>query len=85
MTATKVFFPQKPPIQVHQNRVHVCPEGFPPGFFWYANNQKSTNHIPKWITRLSENRHLSETEPNSKSNGEPSESNRTHPQHRYSL
>ena len=83
--ATKVYFQQEQPIQVHQNRVHVCPEGFPPRFFCYGNNQKSTNHIPKWITKLSENPCLIQTEPNSKPNGEPSEGNRTDPQHHYSL
>ena len=27
------------PIQVHQNRICHCPNGFPSGFYWYGNNQ----------------------------------------------
>ena len=39
------------PIQVHQNR--ICRQnGFPSGFYWYENNQRSPGKTPKWIDNL---------------------------------
>ena len=52
VTVTKIYFPQESPIQVHQNRICRCPNGFPSGFYWYGNNQRSPGKTPKWIDNL---------------------------------
>ena len=36
ITAKKIFFPDDPPIQVHQSRVMKCLPGFPSEFYWYG-------------------------------------------------
>ena len=54
ITALKIYFPQEPPIQVHQSRVCSCPSGFPGGFYWYGNKQRSPGKIPKWIDHLND-------------------------------
>jgi len=33
----EIYFPDDPPIQVHQNRLQQCRELFPEGFYWYGS------------------------------------------------
>ena len=51
MTAVKVFFPDEPPIQVHQLRVCACPPNLPAGFYWYGGRRKSAGTIPRWLQK----------------------------------
>ena len=52
VTAVKVYFPEQNPIQVDQSRVSHCPEGFPPGWFWYGGRRSGPGHPPKWIEQV---------------------------------
>ena len=52
VTAVKVYFPEQDPIQVHQSRVSHCPEGFPPGWFWYGGRRSGPGRPPKWIEQV---------------------------------
>lgn len=54
VTVIKVYFPEEGAIQVHQNRVCVCPPEMPTGFYWYGGNRKSQGRVPKWLQRMSE-------------------------------
>ena len=52
VTATKVYKPGDDAIQVHQSRVCPCPQGFPPGYYWYGRSQKGPGRPPKWVDQL---------------------------------
>ena len=44
--ASKVLFPQKGAIQVHQSRVKLCPPEFLIGFYWYGGKGPLPNVHP---------------------------------------
>lgn len=52
VTAVKLYFPNDPPIQVHQLRVCPCPPAFTPGFYWYGQKRLRPGRPPKWIEQL---------------------------------
>ena len=52
VTASKVYFPDHSPIQVHLSRVTPCPSGFPSGHYWYGDRRSGPGRPPKWIDRL---------------------------------
>ena len=52
ITAVKVYFPEKGPIQVHQSRACPCPPKLPAGFYWYGGTCKSPGKVPAWVGRL---------------------------------
>lgn len=52
ITIVKVYYPEEGQIQVHQSRICRCPDGFPPGYFWYGTRRHSVGRPPKWIQRL---------------------------------
>ena len=54
MTVVKVYFPEEGTIQVHENRVCLCPSEMPIGFYWYGGNRKSQGRIPRWLLQMSE-------------------------------
>ena len=54
ITAVKVYFPEKGPIQVHQSRACPCPPKLPAGFYWYGGTCKSPGKVPAWVGRLLE-------------------------------
>jgi len=39
VTVVKVYFPDDPPLQVHQLRVKSCPMSFPCAYYWYGNKR----------------------------------------------
>ena len=51
VTVTKMYFPEDSQIQVHQSRVQMCPDSFPPGFYWYGNRKHGPGHPSKKIQR----------------------------------
>ena len=54
ITAVKVYFPEKGPIQVHQSRACPCPPKLPAGFYWYGGTCKSPGKVPAWVGWLLE-------------------------------
>ena len=52
VTAVKIYFPEQDPIRVHQSRVSHCPEGFPPGWFWYGDRRSGPERPPRWIEQV---------------------------------
>lgn len=48
----KVYFPGEEQIRVHQNRVKPCPEGFPPGYYWYGSRRVGPGRPPKWVQKV---------------------------------
>ena len=52
VTAVKVYFPEQDPILVHQSRVSHCPEGFPPGWFWYGDRRSGPGRPPRSIEQV---------------------------------
>ena len=48
---TKIYFPDDPPIQVHQSRVKQCPELFPKGFYWYGSKRHGPGRPPKNVQK----------------------------------
>ena len=52
VTAVKVYFPEQDPILVNQSRVSHCPEGFPPGWFWYGDRRSGPERPPRWIEQV---------------------------------
>ena len=46
VTATKVYFPRKNPVQVHQTRVKPCPDRFTPGYYWYGGKRRGPRRSP---------------------------------------
>jgi len=51
VTVKKIYFPDDPPIQIHQSRVQQCPEMFPRGFYWYGGKRHGPGHPPKHIQK----------------------------------
>lgn len=49
VTAVKVYFPLEDPIQVYQNRVKPCPDGFTAGFYWYGGKRRGPGRPPRWV------------------------------------
>ena len=51
LTVMKMYFPDDPQIQVHQERVQMCPDSFPPGFYWYSKMKHGPGHPSKKICK----------------------------------
>ena len=51
-TVTKVYFPDDPPIQIHQLRAKNCPISFPCGYYWYGKKRFLPGRPPKWVEKL---------------------------------
>ena len=51
MTVVKQFFPEEGTIQVHQLRVHPCPQ-LPIGYYWYGGKRHSSGKVPVWVDKL---------------------------------
>ena len=49
VTVVKVYFPDDPPLQVHQLRVKSCPMSFPCAYYWYGNKRSKPGRPPKWV------------------------------------
>ena len=52
VTVVKVYFPDDPPLQVHQMRVKNCPLSFPCTYYWYGNKRSKPGRPPKWVENL---------------------------------
>ena len=52
VTVTKVYFPDDPPLQVHQLRVKNCPMSFPCGYYWYGSKRPRPGRPPKWVEKF---------------------------------
>ena len=39
IVASKIYFPDDPPIKIHQSRVQLCPTTFPTNFYCYGNKK----------------------------------------------
>ena len=52
VTIVKVYFPDDPPLQVHQMRVENCPLSFPCTYYWYGNKRSKPGQLPKWVEKL---------------------------------
>ena len=50
--ASKVYFPDKESIRVHQIRTVQCPLNLPNGYYWYGRNQASPQKYPRWVEEL---------------------------------
>ena len=51
VTVMKMYFLEDRQIQVHQSRVQMCPDSFPPGFYWYGNRKHGPGCPSKKIQR----------------------------------
>ena len=51
ITATKVYFPDDPSIQVHQTRVQHCPPTLPLGFYWYGTKRPKPGRLSKKLLK----------------------------------
>ena len=51
ITATKVYFPDDPSIQVHQTRVQHCPPTLPLGFYWYGTKRPKPGRPSKKLLK----------------------------------
>ena len=51
ITATKIYFPDDPSIQVHQTRVQHCPPSLPSGFYWYGAKRSKPGRPPKKLLK----------------------------------
>ena len=51
-TVAKVYFPDHPPMQVHQLRIKNCPISLPCGYYFYGKKQSRPGWPPKWIKKL---------------------------------
>lgn len=47
-----MYFPNDPPILVHQLRVCPSPDKLPPGFYWYGAKRRSPGRAPNWLQKL---------------------------------
>ena len=55
VTATKVYFPEEPQVQVHQQWVTRCPPHLVTGYYWYGPKKHSTGgapRSPRWVEDL---------------------------------
>ena len=53
LMATKVYFPQEEPIQVHQQRVTSSPPAhLVAGYYWYGPKKHSSGKVPQWVEKL---------------------------------
>ena len=48
VTATRVYFPDEPQVQVHQQWITRCPLKLVTGYYWYGSNKHSTGGTHKW-------------------------------------
>ena len=51
VTVIKMYFPDDPQIQVHQSRVQMFPDSFPPGFYWYGYRKHGPGRPSKKIQK----------------------------------
>jgi len=56
VTVCKVYFPEQGTIQVHQQRIQICPFQFPAGYYWYGAKSVGPGRPPKWVDRMLESR-----------------------------
>ena len=54
VTVCKVYFPEQGTIQVHQQRIQICPVQFPAGYYWYGAKSVGPGRPPKWVDRMLE-------------------------------
>ena len=52
LTVKKLYFPEDPPLTVHQMRVCTSPGSLPAGFYWYGAKRKSSGRTPTWLQRM---------------------------------
>ena len=52
VTVTKVYFPDDPPLKIHQLRIKNCPVSFPCGYYWYGSKRRRPGRPPKWVEKL---------------------------------
>ena len=52
VTVTRVYFPDHPPVQVHQLRIKSCPVSLPCGYYFYGKKRSRPGRPPKWIKKL---------------------------------
>ena len=52
LTATKVYFPQEEPIQVHQQRVTSSPPALVAVYYWYGPKKHSSGKVTQWVGKL---------------------------------
>jgi len=52
VTAVKLYFPDDPPLQVHQLRIKSCPMSFPCAYYWYGNKRSKPGRPPKWVEKF---------------------------------
>ena len=51
IVASKIYFPDDPPIQIHQSRVQLCPTSFPTNFYWYENKRAKPSRPSKKVMK----------------------------------
>ena len=51
IVASKIYFPDDPPIQIHQSRVQFCPTSFPTNFYWYGNKRAKPGRPSKKVMK----------------------------------
>ena len=52
LMATKVYFPQEEPIQVHQQHVTSSPPALVAGYYWHGLKKHSSGKVPQWVEKL---------------------------------
>ena len=52
VTVTRVYFPDHPPLQVHQLSIKSCPVSLPCGYYFYGKKRSRPRRPPKWIEKL---------------------------------
>ena len=52
LTVAKVYFPEDPPLTIHQLRVCPSPEMLPAGFYWYGAKRRSQGRTPSWLQHM---------------------------------
>ena len=52
LTVRKVYFPEDPPLTIHQLRVCPSPDMLPPGFYWYGAKRRSSGRTPSWLQKM---------------------------------
>ena len=51
ITVTKIYFPDDPPLQVHQSRVQHHPPSLPSEFYWYGAKRSRSGRPSKKILK----------------------------------
>ena len=49
LRVSNVYFPEDPPMLVHQLRVCPSPDKLPGGFYWYGARHRSPGRVPNWL------------------------------------